>query len=203
VTEDEAREWVAERFGADAGKRLDRLATLVTAEAERQNLIARSTLNAFWARHIVDSAQLLTLAALPDGRWIDIGTGAGFPGLVAAVLRAQPITLIEPRRKRATFLADTATALDLPQVEVVCRKVEQVTKPAAIISARAVASIDAIFAAALPCARSGTVWLLPKGRSAQEEVAAARRSWQALFHVEQSLTDPESLIVMARKVTRR
>ena len=62
---------------------------LVKAEAERQNLISRSTLSSIWARHVVDSAQLASLAG-PEGGWLDVGTGAGFPGLVIAILRSSP-----------------------------------------------------------------------------------------------------------------
>lgn len=204
MTEDEARAWVKERFDGAAIARLEALAALVIDESERQNLIGPSTLGTLWSRHIVDSLQLLPLATDPDGAWIDIGTGAGFPGLaVAAAQPSRDMTLVEPRRLRAEYLRRGAALLGLDRVTVIQDKVERVARPAAILSARAVANIDRLFASAIQCADKNTVWLLPKGKSAREEVAQARGKWHGMFHVEHSLTDPESRIVVATGVRPR
>jgi 16S rRNA (guanine527-N7)-methyltransferase len=203
MTEDEARRWIVERFGVSRETLLARLVEEVRVEAGQQNLIASSTLDAMWARHIVDSAQLLTLAEGREGDWLDIGTGAGFPGLVIGCLRDAPITLCEPRRRRAAFLARTAERLDLAHVTVAAYKVERLSGARPIVSARAVASLDALFAAAAAVSDRETWWVLPKGRSAREEVEAARKTWHGSFHVEQSITDPHSHIVVASGVRRR
>lgn len=203
MNEEEARDWASARFDSDAIGRLDQLAAIVTVESDQQNLIARSTLPAIWSRHIVDSLQLVALAP-ETGDWLDVGTGAGFPGL--AVAAAQPerrFILVEPRRLRADFLRDTAAALGLAHVEVVTGKVESVRTIAAIISARAVAQVGPLLASAHHCSNKETIWLLPKGRSAREEVARAKQNWHGMFHVEQSITDPESNIVVARGVRAR
>jgi 16S rRNA (guanine527-N7)-methyltransferase len=202
VTEGEARSWAAARFDSAAMDRLDRLAAIVRAESERQNLIARSTLDSIWARHIVDSLQLVSLG--PDGTWIDIGTGAGFPGLAIAI--AEPdreMILVEPRRLRAEYLRDAVATLGLNKVSVVTARVESVRAKAKVISARAVSRIGSLLALAERCADTGTIWVLPKGKGADEEVAEARRTWHAVFHVEQSITNPDSAIVVARGVRRR
>ncbi len=189
MTVDEARAWAAARFDSVAMDRLDRLVTIVAAESERQNLIARSTLDAMWVRHIVDSLQLAPLG--PEGIWIDIGTGAGFPGLaVAAVEPQREMILVEPRRLRADFLRNAAEELGLINVSVTAAKVETVRDKAKVISARAVSRIGALFGSAGQCANNETIWLLPKGRN-------------AVFHVEQSITSPDSAIVIARGVRRR
>lgn len=203
MTEDEARDWAVARFDAEAIGRLDHLAAIITVESDQQNLIARSTLATIWTRHIVDSLQLAPLA--PDnGDWLDIGTGAGFPGLALAATQPQRrFVLVEPRRLRADFLRDTAEALALPRVEVVTGKVETMHTPVAVISARAVAQVASVIASASQCASNETLWLLPKGRSAREEVARAKQRWHGMFHVEQSITDPESSIVVARGVRAR
>ena len=202
MTEDEARAWAAARFDAATIARFDRLATIVAAESERQNLVARSTLDAIWTRHIVDSLQLVALG--PDGVWLDVGTGAGFPGLaVAAAEPERAMMLVEPRRLRADYLRDAARELGLANVTVIAAKVESVREKAKVISARAVARIGGLFGAAAQCASNETVWLLPKGRNADEEVAEARRTWHGVFHVEQSITNPDSAIVIARGVRRR
>jgi 16S rRNA (guanine527-N7)-methyltransferase len=204
MTEDEARDWVLDHFGDRGLADLERLVALVAAESERQNLVARSTLDTIWARHIVDSAQLISLADTSLGAWLDIGSGAGFPGLVVAALTDRPVTLAEPRKRRATFLEDVAAILGVAdRVSVCASKVESVRVKAAVISARAVAPLIDLFGAAAPCANGDTLWLMPKGQSAREEVAIARHAWHGAFHVEQSLTNPESLIVVARGVARR
>jgi 16S rRNA (guanine527-N7)-methyltransferase len=203
VTEEEARTWAAARFDAEAIVRLDHLAAIVTVESDQQNLISRSTLATIWSRHIVDSLQLAPLAP-NDGDWLDIGTGAGFPGLaIAAVQPKRRFILVEPRRLRADFLREAAATLALPQVEVITGKVENVRQPVGVISARAVAQVAQIIASAAQCASNETLWLLPKGRSAREEVARAKQRWHGMFHVEQSITDPDSSIVIARGVRAR
>ena len=202
MTENEARAWAAARFDSAAMDRLERLAAIVAAESERQNLVARSTLDAIWSRHIVDSLQLVALG--PEGKWIDVGTGAGFPGLaVAAVEPDRPMVLVEPRRLRADYLADAAKRLGLTNVSVLATKIESVRDKATVISARAVSRIGPLLSSAAQCANNGTVWLLPNGRNADDEVAEARLTWHGVFHVEQSITNPESAIVIARGVRRR
>jgi len=204
MTEDEARHWLRERFGELGEARMDILAGLVAGEAVSQNLVAPSTLATMWSRHIVDSAQLVGFAAEVEGDWLDIGTGAGFPGLVVAALTDRAVTLVEPRRRRAAFLADAAETLGIAnQVTVIAAKVEGVTMSAAVISARAVSALALLFGSAIQCSRRKTLWILPKGQSAREEIATAQQTWHGVFHVEHSVTDPNSLIVLAKGVSRR
>lgn len=201
MTEEEAREWVRSRFDVSRETLLDRFAAMLREESARQNLVSASTLDAVWSRHLVDSAQLILLADV-DGPWIDIGSGAGLPGLVVAALTDREVTLVEPRAKRVAFLRDAAEALGLTNVTVAGSRIEthRPAKRAAVISARAVAPLYELFAGAQHCTDSSTVWLLPKGRNAESEVEAARGAWQGVFHVEPSITSPDSGIVIARKV---
>jgi 16S rRNA (guanine527-N7)-methyltransferase len=207
MTEEEARNWIRERFGVPRETLLERYASLLRDEVPRQNLIAASTLDQLWARHLVDSAQLIPLAEdAREGVWLDIGSGAGLPGIVAALLTDRPVILVEPRAKRAEFLRHVAARLDLDaRVIVQATRIEtfQPAKKAAIVSARAVAELSNLLASAQHCTDSSTVWLLPKGRNAQSEVEAAIHSWQGAFHVEPSITQPDSGIVIARKVRPR
>lgn len=204
MTEDEAQQWVRDRFGEEGHSRLAHLVALVRAEAANQNLVSASTLDSLWARHVVDSAQLIRFAEDKEGPWLDIGTGAGFPGLVVAALRNHPMILVEPRRRRADFLTVAAGALGLSRiVTVIASRVETAKVTAKTISARAVAPVEALLTSAAHVATPETRWLLPKGLRAREEVAQARETWHGMFHVEHSVTDPNSLIVIASKVSRR
>jgi 16S rRNA (guanine527-N7)-methyltransferase len=201
MTEDEAQAWLDSRgwWQGDAGDRLRTYASLLLEEADHQNLISAGSRGQLWARHIVDSAQLLPLAGPgdADGLWVDLGTGAGLPGLVVACLRPAPVLMIEARALRVTFLQRCIDALGLAHARVVCDKVEriQIASPAAVISARAFAPMDRLLGSAAHFTDSSTIWLLPKGRNAENELEIARRDWQAVFHVEKSVTDPDSAIV--------
>lgn len=196
MTEDEAIGWLESRYDADTIDRLAMFAGMVADENARQNLVAPSTLATIWARHIVDSAQLLRLAGDPKS-WLDVGTGGGFPGMVIAILAVVPITMVEPRRRRASFLEQCVATLGLGDHAVVINaKVERLATPAGIISARAVASIDKLLDATSNCATSATRWILPRGQLSSDELAILRRRRDTMFHVEQSITDPASSILV-------
>ena len=182
------------------------VARIEAANAE-QNLVSAATLAAIWERHILDSAQLVRFEPRRGASWVDIGSGAGLPGMVIAVLAEGPVTLVEPRRLRAAFLEETAAALGLAdRVAVECAKVEKITGQFDLITARAVAPLDRLLAMALHLAHDGTVWPLPKGKSAHSELAEAKRNWQCEARSEASCTDPEARILVLSKVrakTRR
>lgn len=208
MIEDEAaaRAYVAARCDAAALDRLDRLVALLAAENTRQNLVSAPSLGAAWSRHIADSVQLLDhvpretgLGELP---WLDLGTGAGFPGLVIAALRPEwPVILVESRKRRVEWLTDAAAELGLSQCRIEGRRLEAVdTFAAAVISARAFAPLARLIALVTRFSTSDTVWLLPKGRSAAQEVAELPRGLRSAFHVEQSVTDADSGIVVGRRV---
>jgi 16S rRNA (guanine527-N7)-methyltransferase len=207
MTEAEAQSWLAERGWWDGagGERLRRFVDLMLDEADRQNLISAGSREHIWVRHIVDSAQLLALAPDDSRSWVDLGTGAGFPGLVIACLRESPMTLVEVRPLRAAFLQNCVDTLGLAHVTVAGTKIEKtvLSAPAGIISARAYAPLERLLPSAHHLSDEKTVWLLPKGRQGEKELEIIRRDWQAVFHVEQSLTDPESVIVTISQLSRR
>lgn len=203
MTEEGARAWVAERFGSEAVSRLSLFADLVIRENQLQNLIAPSTIDTIWSRHLLDSAQLVPLSR-NDGMWIDVGTGGGFPGFVVALLRSGPTTLIEPRRRRADFLSASVDALGLSErVTVLATKVENVTVSANIVSARAVASVENLLRATVRCSTEGTRWLLPRGRIDPAELNDVRHRWNGVFHMEQSVSDPSSSILVIDRMSER
>lgn len=204
MTEDEARQSIFDAYGVSRGTCTAQFVEMVASEAVAQNLVSAASLAVIWSRHVLDSAQLIPLAEHHPGLWVDIGTGAGFPGMIIALLTDRPCILIEPRRRRAAFLSDAVRALNLhDRVRVECARGEKLTAQAAVVSARAVAALPALLATGSHLTSPETLWVLPKGPAAREEVAEARRSWHGSFHVEHSITEPTSLIVLAKGVARR
>ena len=166
-----------------------------------QNLVSASTLDDIWERHILDSAQLVRFEPRSGSSWVDIGSGAGLPGIVIAVLVEGPVTLVEPRRLRAAFLQETVAESGLSdRVSVQAAKIENVRGKFDVITARAVAPLDRLLGMGLHLAHSGTIWALPKGKSAKSELAEAQRSWQCDARSEASCTDPNSAILVLSKV---
>jgi 16S rRNA (guanine527-N7)-methyltransferase len=198
-------ELLAAAAGRDVSRetfeQVEAFVALLKAEAAEQNLIARSTLDEVWERHILDSAQLVRFEPRPGASWLDIGSGAGLPGIVIALLVEGPVVLVEPRRLRADFLRVVIDKLGLSsQVTVHHAKVERISGRFDVITARAVASLVRLLEISSHLSTKNTVWALPKGRGARTELAEAQRAWQGAFHVEQSVTDPDSYIVVASGV---
>jgi 16S rRNA (guanine527-N7)-methyltransferase len=199
-TEQDAKDWLRNLPECDdqAMARLERLVSLLQEESARQNLVSAASLEEVWKRHVADSAQLL--AHVPretSSPWLDLGTGAGFPGLVIAVLRPEcEVLMVESRGLRAEWLERARIALGLDHAKVVCSQLEQVeSRPVRVISARAFAPLPRLLSLSARFSTSDTLWLLPKGRSAQQELHELR-GWRHMFHVEHSLTDPEAGLII-------
>jgi 16S rRNA (guanine527-N7)-methyltransferase len=200
MTEEGAKIWLHEQLGvsAETMEKLQQFANFLTREASSQNLISASTLDQIWSRHITDSAQLLTL--LPDNswtNWLDLGSGAGFPGIVIAIITGKPVTLLESRARRIEYLCRAAEMLDLEKiVDVAGMPLEKLkSKQYAVISARAFAPLPRLLNGAARFSTENTFWLLPKGKNAATELNEAQENWDLMFHVKQSVTDPEAGIL--------
>lgn len=207
MTEDEARAWLTAQFSVprETWAQLEAYIALLFDEMERQNLIAESTKAHVWARHIVDSAQLLHFAPeVQEGEWMDLGAGAGLPGIIVAIMSGWTVRMVESRRKRVDFLNHVIAELGLANASVAGSRLEMLDAgtPAAVISARAFAPLPRLLDGAARFADNRTIWLLPKGRNWENELASIRPTWQGAFHVEQSATDPDSAIMIGRSVHR-
>lgn len=204
TTEEEARAYVAGLTDAAGMARLEAFAALVLEENQRQNLIAKATEPHLWQRHMADSAQLIenvsreTLGANAGGPWLDLGSGPGFPGLVIAALNPNmPVVLVESRARRVEFLQRVIETLKLTKCRVEGQRLERVTPfPARAISARAFAPLPKLLDLSAPFSTRATAYVLPKGRSAAQELEALKPSIRAMFHVKHSLTDPEAGIIV-------
>ena len=183
-------------------EKLETYVALLREENARQNLVSTTTLASAWERHIIDSAQLLKYESEGAPSWVDIGSGAGLPGVVIACLAEGPVTLVEPRRLRADFLHKVGESLRL-NVDVQCSKAERVGGSFGMITARAVAPLTKLLEISAHLSTRKTVWALPKGRSGLAELAEAKRAWQGEFRVEPSVTSDDSFVVIATKVRAR
>lgn len=195
---------------------LDRLATyasLLSLWQKKINLVAPSTLDDTWHRHFADSAQLLDLAPPHPTTWIDLGSGAGFPGLVVAILLAsrEPaaptrLSLVESDQRKCAFLAEvirqTRISTVIP-VDIVCARIEAPPTRAKlaiadVVSARALAPLEKLLELASPHLGPTGRGLFLKGRGAEAELATAARSFEFSYELVPSRTEAEAGIVVMR-----
>jgi len=170
------------------------------------NLVAPSTLDSIWSRHFADSAQLLALAPPGARQWLDLGSGAGFPGLVLAIILAEregsKVTLVESDTRKAAFLGEVARRTGAP-VDIRPERIEKIatqTKVGAVdvITARALAPLPRLLELAAPAFSAQTTGLFLKGREAEAEVAAARERWAFESTLQPSLSDAGGRVVVVR-----
>ncbi|HSM52716.1 MAG TPA: 16S rRNA (guanine(527)-N(7))-methyltransferase RsmG [Erythrobacter sp.] len=195
-----AQRYVEQIADQAAMERLEVLIAELLAENQRQNLISRPSEAQVWQRHIADSAQLLRFVPREtSGAWLDLGTGAGFPGLVIAAIEPErEVVLVESRARRVEWLERMAEKLALPLCRVEGKRLELVEPfPARVISARAFAPLPKLLKLSAPFSTKATTYLLPKGRSAAQELESIPAKIRRMFHVEHSLTDAEAGIIVS------
>jgi 16S rRNA (guanine527-N7)-methyltransferase len=209
LDEDRARALALVPVSRETIARLDRLAALLLAWQKTTNLIGRSTIAHLWTRHIADSLQLLALA--PAARvWVDLGSGAGFPGLViACALAAEPgacVHLVEINAKKAAFLGAVVRQLALPAL-VHRQRIEAFAagfvEKADIVTARALAPLRELLAYAEPLLKSGAQALFLKGQDVEAELTEATKYWKMSVELHPSITHQGSAIVRIRTAERR
>jgi 16S rRNA (guanine527-N7)-methyltransferase len=180
--------------------RLDELCSLVSHWNKRLNLVGPGTIPQLWTRHVADSAQLWLLAPPSSTSWRDLGSGAGFPGLVIAVLGrelapALRVDLVESDQRKAAFLATAIRALDLAARVHPARIEGLALAPAEVLSARALAPLSGLIGYATSQRRHDGIALFPKGETVHKELAEAAARWSFEHRLHPSLTDPRSAIV--------
>ena len=224
----------AEDFAATFDVSRETIARLATYESllkqwqKAVNLAAPSTLDAIWHRHFADSAQLLPLA--PTARtWVDLGSGAGFPGLVVAILLADHgvtstpdpspqggggttptrVTLIESNARKCAFLRGVVRqtgisaargSVDILSIRIETAATQTNLSAPDVVSARALAPLDKLLAFAAPLFTSSTVGLFLKGRDVAAELKAAERTWNFDVELVQSRTERDARIVVVRNL---
>jgi 16S rRNA (guanine527-N7)-methyltransferase len=190
-------------------ERLEHFVDLLLARQQQTNLIAASTIPRLWTRHVADSLQLIAVAPTAR-RWIDLGSGGGFPGLVVACALAEEqdaaVHLVESTQKKAAFLRAAATELSLPAI-VHAQRIEDFVRATPerfdVVTARALAPLDRLIGYAIPLLKRGAVGLFPKGQDVEAELTQAAKSWTIGADVVPSRTDLRGRIVRVRRAVRR
>lgn len=183
--------------------RLEAYAALLERWQERINLVAASTLPDLWRRHMLDSAQLLR--SLPDRPCsiLDLGSGAGFPGLVLAMLGAGPVTLTESDQRKCAFLAEAIRLTGAPASLHRGRIEDLPAEPRYdVVTARALAPLAKLLGLAERRLRPGGVCLFLKGRGADEELTLAAKEWKMRVERNPSESDPGGWILRVGEITR-
>ena len=184
-------------------KRLENYADLLRDWNSRHNLVSARSLDDLWRRHIWDSAQLAPLVPDSANTLVDLGSGAGFPGLVLAELLRDrvTVTLFEATSKKCTFLAAAARDMDLPVAIENGRMEEAGSKPFDVITARACAPLPKLLGYAQHFAGPDSVCLFLKGQNLGSELTEAHKSWRMKFRQFPSLTDPSGAILELRELS--
>ncbi len=164
-------------------------------------LVASAEPAEIWTRHVDDSLQLANLIEASGGQAADVGSGAGFPGLVLAIALERHFYLIESDRRKAAFLMEAAR-ITQAKVTVVPSRVETVTFRCRVVTARAFTSIARTLQAVHGMLTADAVCVLPKGRSAEEELQLALRDWRMRVERFPSLTDATATILRLSEITR-
>ncbi len=186
----------------ETSERLAIYAALLVKWNARINLIGRQTEAELWRRHFEDSLQLMPL--LPQGlaRGIDLGSGAGFPGLVLAIATGVRFDLVEADLRKAAFLREVAAATSAPVGVHAVRIEDAAVLPAGLVTARALAPLPRLLPLIAPSLLPDGIALLPKGAGVDEELTAARAHWHMTVERHASVTDPHGVILRVTEVHR-
>jgi len=158
-------------------EKLRQFAALVEKWSAKINLVSKADIPHLWDRHIQDSLQILPHIPSSTEAAIDLGSGAGFPGMVLAIATNIPFTLIESDKRKAAFLQDAARELSAP-VKILPTRIETAqTTAAPLVTARALAPLEKLLALAAPHLAPGGICLFPKGKNWENELTAAKALW--------------------------
>jgi 16S rRNA (guanine527-N7)-methyltransferase len=183
-------------------ERLDTYVELLVAWNRRINLVGARTLGDVWRRHILDSAQLFPLIPQNARVLVDLGSGAGLPGLILAILGVPEVHLIEADARKCAFLREAARVTGTA-VAIHARRIEDVPAvPADIVTARAFAPLISLLDHAEQFATAHSILLFLKGKTIQDELTEARKEWKMREALLPSVSDPSGAILRLEKVTR-
>jgi len=162
----------------------------------RMNLIGPGTVEDVWNRHILDCAQLARLVPRDCTRLVDLGSGAGLPGMVLAILGVEGVELVESDQKKAAFLHAAAGASGVAPVIHACRAEELPVRPAHVVTARALAPLERLVPMVARFMAEGSIAILPKGEHVDAGLKAVAHEWHMWYTRHTSMTDPRGCLIM-------
>ena len=181
--------------------RLECYAELLEKWNRRINLVGRGTIDDLWRRHMLDSAQLLPLIPDGAGSLVDLGSGAGFPGLVLAICGVENVHLIEADRKKCAFLREAARVAGAG-VNIHSRRIEEIESfQADIVTSRALAPLSKLLDMASPFTKKHSILLFLKGKHVNRELTEAAKEWNMRVDRIPSHTDPEGTILRLEAIS--
>ncbi len=199
----------AEEFARETGaspetmKRLERFVALLEKWQKKINLVGDATLADAWRRHVLDSAQLAPLVFGIEGKIADIGSGAGFPGLILAIMTGRHVHLIESDARKCAFLAEAARATDAA-VTILNRRIESVIDTKfAVVTARAVAPLSELIGLAKGVLEPSGCCFFLKGQRVSDELTDAIKSWSMIITRIPSVTNNNGVVLKLEKVARK
>ena len=184
----------------ETSEKLDQYVELLIKWQKAINLVANSTLDQIWLRHIIDSAQLLQYIE-KDSTIIDLGSGAGLPALILSILGVDNITMVESDSRKVAFLKEVKMRLNLP-INIICQRVENVDlKDFNLITSRGFASLDKTFTLIYPNLNKNHKLLLLKGKNYMSEISDAKANWSFDYKIFASIVEQESVIIEIENIT--
>lgn len=189
--------------------KLEKYCQALTDWQSKINLISKNSLQDVWKRHIADSAQLFNLIPPNANNLLDIGSGAGFPGMVLAIISSEKtpylkITLTESVTKKTLFLNHVKNLLLLDNTDILNDRVEKIkNKKFSVITARAVTALSDLLEYAHPLLDENGICIFPKGKTYQEEITQAQKQWKFSLKTIDSQTSEEGKILVINKLTKR
>lgn len=184
----------------ETGQRLGQYVALLKKWNATINLIGKTTEADIWQRHIWDSYQLIPLIPSTTRSLVDLGSGAGLPGIVLACVFSFPITLVERDARKSSFLREAVRSLGLTHVTILQEDATKITGPFDVITSRALAALDTLCGFAYPLMQDGSICLFPKGENCATEVVQARTHWAFESQVIHSKTHEKASIVSISKL---
>jgi len=198
-------------------QRLEIYAETLMSWQKAINLVSPATLGDAWQRHFSDSAQLLKFVPVDRvGTWLDLGSGAGFPGLVVAAMLAEKnirrrVVLVDSDAKKCAFLREVARKMALGPVvtvDILAERIEStavstIVDEADVVSARALSSLSALLQLGFRFFGDNTVGVFPKGKDVDQELAQARIDWEFDVELQPSLSDEAARIVLVRNLRKK
>jgi 16S rRNA (guanine527-N7)-methyltransferase len=197
-------QWDALSVSRETLDKLQAYADLLEKWQRKINLVSKSTLPDLWTRHMLDSAQIYPYIPENGTSLVDIGCGAGFPGLVLAIMGVPNVHMVDSDARKMAFVREASRITDTPVTVHNCR-IDDLDSALKfdVVTSRALASLDMLLDFSSVLRKPDGVCLFLKGRKSQEELLEAQKNWDFDFQGEASLSDPEGQLLIIERMTRK